>query len=145
MTKSPDLKRCAALFLLVAATPAVMSQTGQPMITVTAPPAPPAVATTLPQVIDGSCQKPEYPNAALRWELQGSTRTRFDVDESGRVVGMLLVKSSGHDLLDAATLASQRTCQFSPGTYDSKPRLTSAFIDLTWRLDSPQASPSAPR
>ena len=106
----------------------------------TAPPAPPAATTSAPKVIEGSCLDPEYPNAARRSELEGTTRTRFDVDESGRVVGMLLVKSSGHDSLDAATLASQRTCQFNPGTYNGKPRLSSAFIDLKWTLDSAKGS-----
>lgn len=138
--ESLSLTRCSALFLLVAAAPAALPQSSQPMITVTAPPAPPAATTSAPKVIEGSCLDSEYPNAARRSELEGTTRTRFDVDESGRVVGMLLVKSSGHDSLDAATLASQRTCQFNPGAYNGKPRLSSAFIDLKWTLDSTRGS-----
>jgi protein TonB len=95
-----------------------------------------------PQVIPGTCQRPEYPYAAVRAEMQGSVKVRFDVDSSNRVVGMIIVKSSGHEPLDAATLAGLRTCQFNAGTRNGRPTPASAFVEYVWRLE--EAKPGMP-
>lgn len=131
--------------LLLGASSGSRSQSREPMTIVRPPPAPVAPIRSNPKVLEGTCQKPEYPNAAVRAELEGVTKTRFDIDASGRVVGMIIVKSSGHDALDAATLAALRTCQFTPGTYDGRPILTSAFIELAWKLEDAAPGASAPQ
>ena len=129
-----------ALLIIMAAASA-QQPPNQPMTIVAPPPAPTHPIRTNPKALPDTCQRPEYPNAALRAELQGSTRVRFDVDSSGKVVGMIIAKSSGHDALDAATLAALRTCQFSAGTYNGKPTLASVFLDIAWKLDEATQSP----
>jgi len=130
---------CAVSFL-------ALSQTMQQPITLIAPPPSPVPPVrTLPKAVPDTCQRPEYPNAALRAELQGTTRVRFDVDSSSKIVGLLVVKSSGHDALDAATLAALRTCEFTAGTYNGKPTLASVFIEFAWRLEEAAPSASTPR
>jgi len=79
---------------------------------VTAPPPPPpprrlvdAVAVTrayLSKVRDALARGKRYPLAAQRLGLSGTVVVSFAIDEIGRFTRVLLVRSSGNDLLDKA-------------------------------------------
>lgn len=47
-----------------------------------------------------------YPRAAQQRRQEGVAQVRFAVDRQGRVSGIRLARSSGHDLLDTETLAT---------------------------------------
>jgi TonB family protein len=70
----------------------------------------------------------------MRAGQEGVARVRFTVEPSGKVVGMLLVQSTGFELLDAATLAAMRSCQFAPGTLDGKPVKAQTIVQYGWRI-----------
>ena len=97
-------------------------------------PAPDQRVRVLPKVVPDSCEVPQYSARARRDEMQGAVKVRFDVSNTGKVVGMLMIKSSGHSLLDATTLASMRTCNFEPGTLDGRPFGMSVVLEHVWRL-----------
>lgn len=49
-----------------------------------------------------------YPDAARRQQMQGRAIVTFSLDANGQVTGVSLARSSGHELLDAETLAMVR-------------------------------------
>lgn len=133
-----------AVLLAIADMSMAQSPATEPITRVVPPPAPTPPTRTAPKLIPDTCQRPVYPNAAMRDGLQGTTRVRFDVDAMNRVVGRLVVKSAGHDSLDAATLAAFQTCQFIAGTYNGSPVLSSQTLDAVWRLEGLPPPASAP-
>lgn len=110
--------------------------------------APPAVAAApapklqaVPARIDVStCEKPEYPAAALRAEASGVTKIRFWVDASGAVSKAEIEKPAGisreHRLLDRAAVDALSKCRFKPGTDEhGKPVGGTTTVDYVWKVD----------
>ncbi len=117
-----------------------------------APPAPPAPAPApaappapkiqpVPARIDVStCEKPDYPPAALRADATGTTKIRFTVDASGVVSKAEIERSAGpsreHRLLDRAAVDTLGKCRFKPGIDDKgKPVGSTAVVDYVWKTE----------
>lgn len=104
---------------------------------VEAPPAPPRAA--VPARIDvASCDKPEYPDAALRANVTGVTKVRFAIDAEGRVVRAELESASGgtreHRLLDRSAIEALSQCRFKPGTDETGKAVgSSALVSYVWK------------
>ncbi len=108
-----------------------------------APPAPPRPPPDLsrPARIDVSqCSRPEYPPAARRAEASGTTRLRFRVDASGRVVAAEVLEHSGysgaHRQLDRAAVDALSGCHFEPGrNRQGQPVGGYATVEYVWRIE----------
>ena len=106
---------------------------------VAAPPAPRVQA--VPARIDvNSCEKPEYPAAALRAEATGTSKIRFTVDATGVVSKAEIERSAGpsreHRLLDRAAIEALSKCRFKPGTDESgKPVGAVTPVEYVWKLE----------
>lgn len=104
-----------------------------------APPAPPRAA--VPARIDiASCEKPEYPPAALRAAVVGVTKVRFAIDAAGRVVRAEIESASGatreHRLLDRSAVEALSHCRFKPGTDEAGQAVGStAVVSYVWKTD----------
>jgi len=104
------------------------------------PPAPPPDRSRPAQLAASQCTQPEYPRAATRAEVTGTTRIRFQVDATGRVIDARVLKRSGprreHRLLDRAAVDSLSRCGFSGGL-DARGRPTGGFatVDYVWTLE----------
>jgi TonB family protein len=88
-----------------------------------------------------NCTKPNYPNAARRYDAEGTTYLSFSVDSLGALSNPTVEQSSGaspaHKLLDKAALEALLTCRFppSPGSAPARGR-----VEYVWRLDGPPQS-----
>lgn len=104
------------------------------------PPAPPVDLSRAPRMNVSQCTRPEYPRAARRAEVTGTTRIRFEIDISGRVVDARVLRSAGpsreHRLLDRAAVDALARCGFSGGL-DAKGRPQGGFanVDFVWKLE----------
>ncbi|MEF7612380.1 energy transducer TonB [Aquincola sp. MAHUQ-54] len=107
-----------------------------------APPVPVARPTGTPARIDVStCEKPDYPRAALRAEATGTTRIRFTIDAGGKVAKSEIDRASGptreHRQLDAAAVEALSKCAFRPGT-DPEGRPVGgaiATVEYVWKVE----------
>ncbi len=106
---------------------------------VAAPPAPRVQA--VPARIDvSSCEKPEYPAAALRADATGTSKIRFTVDATGMVSKAEIERSAGasreHRLLDRTAIDALSKCRFKPGVDESgKPIGGTTVVDYVWKTD----------
>jgi protein TonB len=92
-----------------------------------------------PTLLVSSCDKPEYPAAAARAEVEGTTRIAFTVDASGRVASAQVLRSAGpsreHKLLDRKAVETLSRCPFTPGRDEAgQPVGGSAVVDYGWTL-----------
>lgn len=106
-----------------------------------APPAPPPKVQARPAQINvSSCEKPEYPAAALRAEATGTTKIRFTVDATGVVSKAEIEQPSGpsreHRLLDRTAVEALSKCRFKPGNDENgKPVGGTTLVDYVWKVD----------
>lgn len=106
---------------------------------VAAPPAP--KPQPVPARIDVStCEKPEYPAAALRADATGTTKIRFTVDATGAVAKAEIERPAGssreHRLLDRAAVDALSKCRFKPGTDEQgKPVGGTTVVDYVWKTE----------
>jgi protein TonB len=108
----------------------------------TAPAAPPAPK---PQAVAAridvsTCDKPEYPAAALRADATGTTKIRFTVDATGAVSKAEVERSAGvsreHRLLDRTAVEALSKCRFKPGTDEQgKPVGGTTVVDYVWKTE----------
>jgi protein TonB len=107
------------------------------------PPAPPAPAIVARaarvDATDPAC-RPEFPPAALRAQVQGTSRIRFTVDATGKVTAADVVGSSGptreHRLLDNAAKAALASCPIKVGIdAEGHPVGTQVEVAYTWKLE----------
>ena len=103
-------------------------------------PAPPPDQSRPARLAASRCDRPEYPPAATRAEVTGTTRIRFQVDAAGRVIDARVLKRSGplreHRLLDSAAVDALSRCGFSGGL-DARGRPTGGFatVNYAWTLE----------
>ena len=115
--------------------PAVVAAPAAPV----APPPPKAQAVAA-RIDVGSCDKPEYPAAALRAEATGTSKIRFTVDATGVVSKAEIERTAGasreHRLLDRAAVDALSKCRFKPGVDDTgKPVGGTTVVDYVWKVD----------
>ncbi len=104
-----------------------------------APPAPKAQAVAA-RIDVSSCDKPEYPAAALRADASGTTKIRFTVDASGMVAKAEVERAAGgsreHRLLDRAAVDALSKCRFKPGTDEQgKPVGGTTVVEYVWKTE----------
>lgn len=78
-----------------------------------------------------SCAKPEWPQEARRYELEGTTTLSFVVGLDGRPMSAKVEKSSGWGILDKASLIGLSRCVF-PKPEAEGPAKPTQFV---WRLN----------
>lgn len=106
-----------------------------------APAAAPVRRAAVAAIIDvGTCEKPEYPAAALRAEATGTTKIRFTVDAAGVVSKSEIERSAGasreHRLLDRTAVDALSKCRFKPGTDENgKPTGGTTVVDYVWKTE----------
>jgi TonB family protein len=84
--------------------------------------------------IDRGCT-PVYPAEALRLELQGTTKLRFSVTDSGKLSKAEIIQSSGSDLLDADAISGLVTCKFKPAQDANGASIPASFdVEYVWKL-----------
>jgi protein TonB len=108
-------------------------------------PAPAAAPAPRPQAVAAridvsTCEKPEYPAAALRADATGTTKIRFTVDATGVVSKAEIERAAGpsreHRLLDRTAVEALSKCRFKPGTDEQgKPIGGSTVVDYVWKTD----------
>jgi len=95
----------------------------------------------VPARVDMStCDKPEFPAAALRAEATGTTKIRFTVDATGAVSKAEVERSAGpsreHRLLDRAAVDALSKCRFKAGTDEAgKPVGTTTIVEYVWKTE----------
>jgi periplasmic protein TonB len=113
-----------------------------PAPTPPAPPAPPRVAAR-PAIANASSCAPtrdDYPPAAIRAEATGITKVRFNIDETGKLVKIDLVRSAGssreHRALDKVAIEKLSECSFKPGLDENgRPTGGTFEVEYVWKLD----------
>jgi len=104
-----------------------------------APPAPARVAPVAAITNVADC-KPTYPAAAVKADATGTTKIRFTIDASGKLIGAVVLKSAGlsraHKELDRAAVSGLSECVFRPGR-DENGKAVGAFADVeyVWKLN----------
>lgn len=83
--------------------------------------------------------KPEYPEQALKAQVQGVSVLVFHVDERGKVTGGEVLRSSGrsreHRMLDKAALYALMLCPFERRLdANGQARAYDVEVPYTWRL-----------
>jgi protein TonB len=106
------------------------------------PPAPPKQAAR-PAIANVKACAPtnaDYPRAALRAEATGITKVRFNVDATGKLAGVEIVKSAGpsreHKMLDRIAQDKLSECKFTPGADENgKPMGGSFEVEYVWKIE----------
>ena len=129
--------------------PAPVNIAPAPPAPVTAPaaapaPAPaPARAAAKPAIANVQACAPkgeDYPAAALRAEATGTTKIRFTIDATGKMVKTEVVRSAGasreHRLLDRVATEKLGSCTFSAGIDDQGKPVGGTFeVDYVWKTE----------
>ena len=74
----------------------------------------PTQVTSLPEPVEVSVPKHEYPSEAARAGVEGEVRLRLLVDETGRVRRATVLRDPGHGLGPAAARIARRYFRFKP-------------------------------
>lgn len=98
-----------------------------------------------PRIVDVSQCRPSYPAESVAAQEEGITHLRAHVTAAGELRGLSVVRSSGHERLDQATLGAIGACRFSPGTRAGVPVDASTVIEFKWRLEPAPAQHSSCR
>ena len=115
--------------------------TPAPAPAVAAPPPAPKVQAVAARIDVTSCDKPEYPAAALRADATGVTKIRFTLDATGAVTKAEIEKSSGpsreHRLLDRSAMEALSKCRGKPGTDETGKAVggTTVSVDYVWKVE----------
>ncbi len=82
-----------------------------------------------------TCAKPVWPMESLKQEHVGVVSFRFLIAADGQVSEAVVVKSTGHPLLDQATIDAVKQCRFVAGIKNGKPAPAWMMMQYVWRLD----------
>lgn len=93
---------------------------------------PPLVEEAVPLYREN--QPPPYPRVARRRGYEGTVLLEVLVTEEGRVGELRVVESSGHDLLDKASLRAVEAWRFSPGRRGDRVVAMRVFVPVRFRL-----------
>lgn len=94
--------------------------------------APPGTADTEPEQMGEF--KPPYPKEATAAGIEGLVRLKVKIDETGKVVEVLVTKGLGYGLDEAAREGMRRT-RFKPATKNGEPVGTTITFDYHFELD----------
>ena len=99
-----------------------------------------SVPWTIPGVSDPKVEltnhcRPEYPSDAKRRGAEGTTDLEIQVSELGEIVDVKLARSSSHEDLDRAAIASVKRCKAIPGTSAGQPKQKRALVKFVWRME----------
>lgn len=100
--------------------------------------APLAAAAAQPPV----CAKPEWPQEARRYELEGVTTLKFKIDPQGRPIEPAVARSSNWALLDQASIQALSTCVF-PAETVQRVQGKSVPLQFVWKLEGASRVPPA--
>jgi len=105
-----------------------------------APEPPPEPAPELPATVGEpevvEAPKPRYPRKALRLGWEGTVRLRISVDADGLVTGIVVIESSGRELLDRAALEAFERWVFAP-RQAGEPEVRTFEKPFTFRMKTP--------
>ena len=103
----------------------------------------PRIASRIPEV-SGSNNKtppdfsgnrqPAYPSAAIRRGYEGQLLLRLYVAESGRVERVVVVRSTGHEILDRSAVATVSRWTGKPAQFNGRPIATIELLPVIFRL-----------
>lgn len=92
-----------------------------------------AAGFTPPELLGLS--KPPYPTIARRMRVEGDVVMRLEVDASGAVTGVEVVKGVSEAAgIDAVAVKAAHTARFKPAMQDGKPVPSSYLLTLPFRL-----------
>ncbi|TBR40191.1 MULTISPECIES: energy transducer TonB [Dyella] len=78
-----------------------------------------------------------YPDAARRQQLHGDVLLTVTIDRTGKVMGIEVINSSGHELLDKAAQRIVRlSAPFPPLPADGNERVDELHITRTWQFQA---------
>lgn len=78
--------------------------------------------------------KPAYPSTSIRLREEGEVLCRLTIDADGRVVDVVVARSSGHARLDAAAVRAVRQWRFEPALRNGVAEATTATLPVVFRL-----------
>ena len=114
-----------------------------PVAAPAAPPAPPPaprVQAVAARIDVGTCDKPEYPAAALRADASGTSKIRFTVDATGVVSKAEIERSAGasreHRLLARSAIDALSKCRFKPGVDENGKAVGgNTIVEYVWKVE----------
>jgi TonB family protein len=86
-----------------------------------------------------ACAIPTYPEAALRYGMQGDTMLKLMIDESGKIKAFQLVRSSGWKMLDLTVMNAIIGCQILP---EGRWVPSETYTAYRWKFDQGYTSPA---
>lgn len=86
-----------------------------------------------------ACAIPKYPEAALRYGMQGDTVLKLMIDESGKIKAFQLVRSSGWKMLDLTVMNAIIGCQILP---EGRWVPSETYTAYRWKFDQGYTSPA---
>lgn len=100
-----------------------------------APPPEPARGPQ-PALLPQTCPKgpPDYLAEALRKNQTGTVNVVASVDATGALVALRVMKSSGYEALDNATLRLFARCRYQPAYDGDRPVAGEVVLRYTWNL-----------
>lgn len=105
------------------------------------PPPPMAADERLPEgSIDAASRQlnpPQYPAEAIKAGVAGTVILMVAIDDHGRVQGLRIDRSSGHDDLDRAALAAAARWTFLPAIEHGKPVASRVRVPIEFALGGP--------
>ena len=76
-----------------------------------------------------------YPEAAKEANIQGRVVTRFNIDESGKVADMKILRGIGGGCDEEAKRVIDRMPLWQPATYNNTPVISKYFLFVRFKLE----------
>ncbi|HWX02235.1 energy transducer TonB [Collimonas sp.] len=93
------------------------------------------VIKTIAKVNLSTCPKPEYPKPSLAANETGTVVVSLHVSKEGHVLETNFESSSGHQLLDTATLSAFSQCEFIPASANGAAVDSWIKMKYIWRIE----------